>query len=144
VPVPASALIAWLSSLGNWDTSQETGVPFYTGPYIPDSPDRLVVVTPTPGGGYRLEGATDVCGFQARVRGPQGGDGSPGAQAAAEAIAYRLDALIFTAAYPVRLPSGQVIVTAHRLSGAPAPLSGEPDDADRVSYVANYLIEVSN
>jgi hypothetical protein len=144
VPVPASALIAWLSSLGNWDTTQETGVPFCLGPYLPDEPDRIVVITATPGAGYLREGATDVCGFQARVRGPQGGDGSPDAQAAAEALACRLDALIFTAAYPVRLPSGQVIVTAHRLGGAPAPLSGTPDSGDRFEYTANYLIEVSN
>jgi hypothetical protein len=144
MPVPSAALISWLSTLGGWDCSQETGVPFYLGPYIPDSPDKCVVVTATPGGGYQMEGATDLCGFQARVRGPQGGDGSPDAQAAAEALAYRLDALIFGAAYPVRLPSGQVIVTAHRLSGAPAPLAGEPDDADRVSFTCQYLIEVSN
>jgi hypothetical protein len=144
MPVATSDVITWLSSLGGWDSNQETGVPFYLGPYLPDEPDRLVVITATPGAGYAMEGATDLCGFQARVRGPQGGDGSPDAQAAAEALAYRLDALIFGAAYPVRLPSGQVIVTAHRLSGAPAPLAGEPDDADRVSYVANYLIEVSN
>jgi len=144
MPVPSAALISWLSTLGGWDSNQETGVPFYLGPYIPDSPDQVCVITPTPGAGYRLEGATDVCGFQARVRGPQGGDGSPGAQSAAEALAHRLDALIFAAAYPVTLPSGQVIVTAHRLSGAPAPLSGEPDDADRFSFVCQYLIEVSN
>jgi hypothetical protein len=142
MPVPSAALISWLSTLGGWDCSQETGVPFYLGPYIPDSPDKCVVVTATPGGGYQMEGATDLCGFQARVRGPQGGDGSPDAQAAAEALAYRLDALIFGAAYPVRLPSGQVIVTAHRLSGAPAPMM--PDDADRVSFTCQYLIEVSN
>jgi hypothetical protein len=144
VPVATSDVIAWLSSQGSWDTNQETGVPFYLGPYVPDSPDRVVILTATPGAGYLREGATDVCGFQARVRGPQGGDGSPDAQAAAEALAYRLDALIFGAAYPVRLPSGQVIVTVHRLGGAPAPLSGEPDDADRFSFVAQYLIEVSN
>jgi hypothetical protein len=142
VPIATRDLITWLSAQGGWDTSQETGVPFFLGPYIPDTPDRLVILTPTPGAGYAREGATDVCGFQARVRGPQGGDGSPDAQAAAEALAYRLDALIFGAAYPVRLPSGQVIVTAHRLSGAPAPMM--PDDADRVSFTCQYLIEVSN
>jgi hypothetical protein len=144
VPVPASGLIAWLSTLGGWDSNQETGVPFYLGPYVPDSPDSVVVLTPTPGAGFMREGATDMCGFQARVRGPQGGDGSPGAQSAAEALAFRLDRLIFAAPCPVTLPSGQVIVAVHRLSGAPAPLAGEPDDADRFSFVAQYLIEVSN
>lgn len=144
MPLPAAALISWLSTLGGWDSNQETGVPFYLGPYVPDEPDKCVIVTPTPGAGFMREGATDMCGFQARVRGPQGGDGSPPAQEAAEALAYRLDALIFNAACPVTLPSGQVIVTVHRLSGAPAPLAGEPDDADRFTFVAQYLIEVSN
>lgn len=144
MPLPTLDLIAWLSSQGNWDSNQETGVPFYLGPYIPDSPDRVVVLTSTPGAGYLREGATDVCGFQARCRGPQGGDGSPGAQSAAEALAFRLDRLIFDAAYPVTLPSGQVIVTAHRLGGTPAPLSGTPDSGDRYEYTASYLIEVSN
>jgi hypothetical protein len=142
VPVATSDVIAWLTSMG-WDANQETGVPFYLGPYVPDTPDQVVVLTPTPGAGFMLEGATDMCGFQARVRGPQGGDGSPGAQEAAEALAYRLDALIFTAAYPFVLGSGQVIVTAHRLSGVPAPMPAA-DDGDRFTYTASYLIEVSN
>lgn len=143
MPVATSDVITWLTSLG-WDTNQETGVPLYMGPYVPDSPDQVAVITPVPGAGFMREGATDMCGFQARVRGPQGGDGSPDAQAAAESLAYALDRLIFTAAYPVRLSSGQVIVTAHRLTGMPAPMSGMPDDADRFSLTASYLIEVSN
>jgi hypothetical protein len=143
VPVATSDLIGWLTSLG-WDGTQETGAPLVMGPYIPDTPDKLVILTPTPGAGYLREGATDMCGFQARVRGPQGGDGSPEAQEAAEALAYALDALIFGAAYPVALPSGRIAVHAHRLGGAPAPLSGEPDDGDRFEYTTAYLIEVSN
>jgi hypothetical protein len=143
VPLATLDLLAWIATMG-WDSNQETGVPLYLGPYIPDEPDKCVVVTPTPGPGYTREGATDLCGFQARVRGPQGGDGSPDAQAAAEALAYRLDALIFAAAYPVTLPSGQVIVLARRLSGMPAPMSGTPDSGDRFEFVCSYLIEVSN
>jgi hypothetical protein len=143
VPLATLDLIAWLTSLG-WDGNQETGAPLVLGPYVPDEPDRLVVLTPTPGPGYQRDGATDLTGFQARARGPQGGDGSPDAQAAAEALAYALDALIFTAAYPAVLPSGQVIVLARRLSGAPAPLGPMPDDGDRWSFVCSYLIEVSN
>jgi hypothetical protein len=143
VPLATLSLIGWIMSLG-WDGNQETGAPLVLGPYVPDEPDRLVVLTPVPGPGLQREGATDLAGFQARARGQQGGDGSPHAQAAAEALSYRLDALIFTAAYPVTLPSGQVIVLARRLSGAPAPLSGTPDNADRYEYVCSYLIEVSN
>jgi hypothetical protein len=143
VPLATLSLISWILSLG-WDGNQETGAPLVLGPYVPDEPDKLIVLTPTPGPGYQREGATDLVGFQARARGPQGGDGSPHAQAAAEALAYELDKLIFAAAYPAVLPSGQVIVLARRLSGAPAPLAAGPDDADRFEYVTSYLIEVSN
>jgi hypothetical protein len=143
VPVATSDVITWLTSLG-WDTNQETGAPITMGPYVPDSPDRLVVLTPTPGPGFMRDGATDMCGFQARVRGGQSGDGSTDAQAATEALAYTLDRLIFTAPYPAVLASGRVLVTAHRLSGMPTPMTQTSDDQDRMTYVASYLFEVSN
>lgn len=143
MPVATSDVIAWITSLG-WNGNQETGAPLCMGPYVPDSPDQLVIITATPGPGYMLEGATDMCGFQARVRGGQSGDGSTDAQAATEALAYTLDALIFAAPYPFVLASGRVLVTAHRLSGIPAPMAQTSDDMDRSTYTCSYLIEVSN
>lgn len=143
MPVATSDLTAWIESLG-WDANQETGTPLVMGPYVPDTPDRIAVLTATPGAGYQKEGATDLCGLQARVRGGQSGDGSTDAQAATEALAYALDALIFGAAYPVRLASGKTLVTAHRLSGMPSPMAQAGDDQDRFTYVCSYLIEVSN
>jgi len=143
VPVPTSDVITWIQSLG-WNGNQETGAPLCMGPYVPDTPDNLVVLTATPGPGFQREGATDMCGFQARVRGGQSGDGSTDAQAATESLAYALDALIFSAAYPARLASGKTLVSAHRLSGMPTPMAQAPDDMDRMTYTCSYLIEVSN
>lgn len=137
MPLPTTSVISWLTGLG-WDTRQEYGAPFFLGPYVPKVPDQCVVVTPTPGAGYVLEAAADAGAFQLRVRGPQGGDASPDAQAAAEALAYSLDALILAANFPA-IVDGHVIIHAHRLGGAPSPLSADPDDADRFSYTCQYL-----
>ena len=138
-----SDVLAWIEAQG-WDATQETGCPLVMGPYVPPSPDTLAVLTATPGAGFMLEGATDMCGFQARVRGGQSGDGSTDAQGVTEALAYTLDGLIFNAAYPCVLASGRTLVTAHRLSGMPAPMPQASDDQDRFTYTASYLIEVSN
>jgi hypothetical protein len=130
VPVAVSDVIAWIAGMG-WDGTQETGAPLVMGPYVPGEPDTVVVLTATPGAGYQFDGATDVCGLQARVRGGQSGDGSTGPQAATEALAYKLDALIYNASYPARLASGKTLVTAHRLSGMPSPMPQAGDDQDR-------------
>ena len=136
-------VVSWIQSLG-WDATQETGCPLVMGPYTPDTPDNLVVLTATPGAGYMLEGATDMCGFQARVRGGQSGDGSTDAQSVTEALAYTLDGLIFSAAYPCVLSSGRTLVTAHRLSGMPTAMPFASADTGRATYTCSYLIEVSN
>ena len=143
MPVPMSDVIQWITAQG-WNGNQETGCPLVMGPYIPDTPDNLVVVTATSGPGYMLEGVTDVSGFQARVRGGQSGDGSTTAQEATESLAYALDGLIFNAAFPCVLGSGRVLVAAHRLAGIPTPMPQASDDSSRMTYVCSYLIEVSN
>lgn len=142
MPVAVSDVTAWILAQG-WDGTQETGCPLYMGPYVPDEPDQLCVITATPGAGFQKDGATDMCGVQARVRGGQSGDGSTGAQAVTERLAYALDALIFGASYPAALASGKTLVSARRFSGMPQPLMPAPDDSDRSTYTCSYLIEVS-
>jgi hypothetical protein len=137
VPLPTTSVIAWITGTLGWDATQETGSPVLAGPYIPDSPDRLVVITVTPGPGYLLEGAADAGGFQARVRGGQND------QAGAEADAYALDALILGAQFPAVI-SGRVIVHVHRLGGTPSPLASGPDDGDRYEFVTNYICIAGN
>jgi hypothetical protein len=143
VPIPTTAILDWLISLG-WDVTQETGAPLYLGPFIPEEPDRLVVISPTPGPGYQLEGAADTSAFQALVRGQQGGDQSLHAQSHAEELAYALDALIFGASFPAVLPDGHVLILATRLGGHPSPLGAGADDADRFTFTCQYLIQASN
>lgn len=142
MPVAVSDVISWITGMG-WDGTQETGCPLLMGPYVPDTPDTIAVLTATPGAGFQFDGAVDVCGLQARVRGGQSGDGSTGPQEVTEALAYALDALIFGAAYPVLLASGRTLVIAHRLAGMPTPMPQASDDMDRWTYVCSYLIEVS-
>lgn len=129
-------LIDWLTGLG-WDTQQEAGAPILMGPYIPPTPDRIVVITPTAGPGIVLEGAADAGAFQARVRGGQNN------QADAEQLAGLLDTLILNAPFPVVVPSGTVLIHAHRLGSGPSPLSADPDDAERFDYVTQYLAVAS-
>lgn len=132
MPLPTTDLVAWILSLG-WDGTQETGAPVLTGPYVPDEPDKCVIVTPTPGPGFTNEAATDASAFQARVRGSQ--NDQPGA----ETLAYLLDALILGASFPAVTGSGQVIVHVHRLGGTPSPLASGPDDGDRSEFVTSYI-----
>jgi hypothetical protein len=132
MPLPTSDLLDWIRALG-WDDREEYGAPLRRGPRIRKMPDRLVTFSPTPGAGYMLEAAADAGGFQARVRGAQNDEDD------AERLAYKLDALILGASFPAVTASGQTIVHIHRLGGAPSPLSADPDDADRYSYICQYL-----
>lgn len=130
--MPAASVVAWIESLG-WDARQEFGAPLILGPYIPEEPDRVAVITPVPGPGFILEGDADAGAFQARVRGGQND------QADAEGLAYLLDKLILGASFPAVTASGQVIIHVHRLGGTPSPLSGDPDDGDRYTFTTTYL-----
>lgn len=133
MPLPTSDLIDFLTGLG-WDTTQESGAPIVKGPYILKSPDRLVTITPMPGPGYMLEGASDASAFQARVRGGQDN------QDDAENLAFALDSLILAAQFPVISTSGKTIIHVHRQGGTPSPLAPNPDDAERYEYICPYLV----
>lgn len=132
MPLPSADLIAWITGLG-WDTRQEYGAPISPGPYVPPEPDRILVITGTPGPGYVLEGSADAGAFQARLRGRQND------QADAEALAYLLDSLILGAPFPSVALSGQPIVHVHRLGGTPSPLAASPDTGDRYEFTTTYL-----
>jgi hypothetical protein len=135
VPLPTASLLTWLLSLG-WDATQETGAPLFMGPYIPEMPDKCAVITPTPGPGFQLEAAADASAFQARVRGPQNDP------AAAETLAFALDALILAAPFP-GIVDGRTIVHCHRLGGTPTPLAATPDLGERTELVCSYVLIAS-
>lgn len=139
--IPVSTITDWLTGLG-WDAADPltdaAGIPFYPGPYIQKTPDRIVTITKVGGPGLMLEGAADAIQFQARVRGMQ----SPiefEAYNDAEQVAAALDQVIFTAPFPVTV-DGQTLVRCWRTGSSPVPLSPAPDDADRYEFVTTYLL----
>ena len=128
----AQVVIDWLTSAG-WDTTQETGYPFFAGPEILDEPDKAVFITPTGGPGYQTEEAgVDAWSFQARLRGPA--DDPLGAMAAAQL----LDWTILRAPHPV-LVDGVPVLNVQRLGSPPSALPLDPSDR-RFEYTANYVI----
>lgn len=135
MPLPTSSVIRWLTDQG-WDATQETGAPLFPGPFVPEMPDRLVVVTSTPGPGYVLEAAADAQAFQARVRGPQND------YDAAEALAFALDDLILNASFPA-IVAGRTLIHCHRLGSQPTPLAVGPDSGDCTNFTCQYVLTAS-
>lgn len=125
-------IIDWITGLG-WDTREEAGYPLVIGPYIPRSPDKMVIITGGDGPGFILDGAADASNFQVRLRGPQNDQFTASSQAAL------LDAMIFSALFPAMI-DGVSIVHIHRVGSGPSPLGGGPDDAYRYEYTCNYLM----
>ena len=121
----------WLASIG-WDTRQELGYPIVIGPYIPDEPDRLLILTNAGGPGYITEEATADAGtFQARLR------TTPDDVLQAEADAEALDLLILRASFPAVI-DGVPIVNVYRLGSGPTPLPYDQTDR-RFELTTNYV-----
>jgi hypothetical protein len=108
------------------------------GPYVPDMPDNVGVVTTVPGPGLSLEGAADTNGFQLLVRGLQDPTSTDGS---AEDNALRADRLILFADLPAEVTPGVRLLPVSRSGGRPAPLAQE-DDGDRITFVCTYLTPV--
>jgi hypothetical protein len=124
-------LANWLASIG-WDTRQELGYPIVIGPYIPDEPDRLLILTNAGGPGYITEEATADAGtFQARLR------TTPDDVLQAEADAEALDLMILRASFPAVI-DGVPIVNVYRLGSGPTPLPYDQTDR-RFELTTNYV-----
>lgn len=119
----------WLVSLG---ADPEI---IFEGPYVPDMPDRAIIISLLSGAGYTMEGALDNPTFQVRVR------ATGMKQRAAETLAYQLDQSFFLAPLPVRIGDTSIQLV-DRVGGTPSPL-GPPDPGDRVEYVCSYRVVVS-
>lgn len=133
-------IVTWLRGLGlgvGWMTGSEgPDVPVEVGPYVPDMPDCLFVVTPIPGAGATMEGIGDVTGFQLRTRGPQVDPD------AAERMAKIADRMIRDADFPVDVAAGGLRLVRILRSGAgPAELPTD-DSGDRTTLTCNYLTEI--
>src|SRR4051812_9244243 len=78
---------------------------------------QTVFITPTPGAGLLLEGASDVPGAQLRFRGNQGN--ADDAYSDAEGLAKLVDDLLVTAKYPTTI-GGRRVIRLYRAGGGPA------------------------
>lgn len=129
-------IIAWLGTLGigaGLDVDIEAVV---SGPYIPDMPHRVAVITPIAGAGETLNGLGDISGFQLLVR------GDPNDPPSAERLARGADRAIRFSPFPMDVAGGLLrLARVMRSGGGPAVLAME-DDADRVSLTCNYLTEI--
>jgi hypothetical protein len=125
-------IMDWIASLG-WDDRQELGYPINPGPYVPPSPDRLLVITGGGGPGYLTEEASiDGSNFQALIR------GAPEDPLGAEDAAQQLDRLILRARFPVQI-DGTWIVNCTRVGSGPDPLPWDVTD-QRTTLTSNYTI----
>ncbi len=129
----SASVIEWLTGLGI-GSGLDLDVPLFSGPYIPEMPPLLGVVTTTSGAGEAMDGVSDIPGFQLMVR------GLPNLPVSAEAAARRADYLIRFAPFPMDV-AGFRLVRALRSGGAPSVLGGE-DDGDSTIVVCTYLTEI--
>jgi hypothetical protein len=127
-------VITWLASLGIGEGLQLDRQVF-PGPYIPDEPDELFVVTAIAGAGESMEGIGDITGFQLYTRGAQNNPGE------AERAAKRADRAIRFGSFPIDVADGNLrLLRVMRSGGGPSVLGQE--DGDCTSLTCNYLTEI--
>lgn len=131
-----AAVIDWLGSLGI-GRNLAVNLPLFKGPYLPDEPDRLGLVTTIPGPGLQAEGVIDVGGFQLLIRGRQD---PKSRDSTAERDALAADRLILRAPLPAEVAPGVRLLPVNRSGGRPTPLPQE--DGDRIAFVCTYLTAV--
>lgn len=136
MPVRSQVIAQW-AKLAGWETPL-TAAEVVPGPYVPKMPDRVAIVTATSGPGYVLDGAADQSGYQARIRGLASSNDEQ-SYGDAESLAFLWDRLVYEAVFPV-VVMDTVIVEMRRAGGQPAPMTPSPDDADRYTFVCNYVV----
>jgi hypothetical protein len=104
------------------------------GRAIPEGPDRIIVVTLTPGAGPSHEYAFEDTTFQVRCRGAELNYES------AESLAFEVDNWLLSLQMPWHLgpTNDPAIVTALGWVGGPPSQLGD-DDQGRMSFVGNYF-----
>jgi len=130
------------SDVRGWLAAQFPDERFEQGPEAPKYPGRMVLVTPSQGGGLSMEFAFDQPSFQIHVIGPQSRDARVNeAQAAAERLIFQIDKAILCAPWPMTI-AGHWVTHAQRFGSGPSPLP--TDSAGRAHFVATYLMEAES
>ena len=135
--ISSELIRAWLQA--------ESDVRFVIGELPPDL-DEIGTLTMLPGAGLTTDGLWDRPGFQVLIRGRQSAPVSAGSDqfgaTGPEAKIRLLDRKIVLGNYPHDL-WGARVVWAARAGGAPAPVPGGRDDAERTIYTCNYLCQAA-
>jgi hypothetical protein len=135
LPLLTSDIVAWLAA----------GMPqehFYQGPELPKDPGRMVVISPSQGGGLSMEFMFDQPSFQVHVVGPQSRDQRVNSSAAeAERLTYTVDRFILMAQYPASI-AGHHVTHAQRFGSGPSPLP--TDAAGRAHFTCTYLLQAES
>jgi hypothetical protein len=135
LPLMSSDVRRWLAELFPDER-------FEQGPEAPKYPGRMVLVTPSQGGGLSVEFAFDQPSFQIHVIGPQSRDARVNAAAEeAERLIFRIDRAILTTQWPREI-AGHWVTHAQRFGSGPSPLP--TDSAGRAHFVATYLMEAES
>lgn len=136
--IASADLQAWLTSQGVDPNSAPTGAvangAWSSDGYVPPTPDRLIVLTPGPGGPTQFERTFEVVSFQVLVRGLQDNP------ADAEGFALQVDDTLMNAVCPITIGPGRVIDLDY--VGGP-PRFFQRDVGRRSLFVCNYLFTVS-
>lgn len=107
---------------------------FVVGPYIPDEPDEVCIVTKTGGSGAEMDGLFDNYTFQIRYRGQQEHFES------AEDGAMLVDHVLRSAE---NVSIAGVPGLAFRRTGGP-PDPDAPDDGGRTAFICNYVLTIGS
>lgn len=140
LPLTSGDVRAWLAA--QFTGPEFSGVVFEQGPEPSKYPGRIVLVTPSQGGGLTMEFMFDQPSFQIHVIGEQSRDRRVNAAAeAAERLIYQVDRAILTAQWPQQI-AGHHVTHMQRFGSGPSPLP--TDSAGRAHFVATYLAEAES
>lgn len=108
---------------------------YLPGPYVPDMPDLVAVVTQEAAPGETNEGVFEQIAYQVRTR------GGPNDQDGVEAATANLVLAVRRFGGPITV-GGHVIQAAQVING-PQALPGSPDNGRRFEQVVTVLITVA-
>lgn len=115
-----------------WIFGQISGWDVEIGPYEPEMPDKIILVTRVAGPGLAFESTFDYLAYHVAVRGSQRNYDD------AEATAQAVDAMFVDAPFPMVI-NHWYIQSMSRMSSTPSPLPTTVD-GERITFTATYVV----